>query len=222
MTQLNQREQSLIDSLNNRLAEADTLQADQILKELESSEEYKTPSHPDHLAYLHMIPITIGKQMELRGEQPYASGTDADSSMLDNQRFTHDIFPQEPTPLDFSQDEQRYQTQRNNLSQHLTNLQNNNVKHVSPDDKTIHIEATQKEIIKLDLDYKTNTQARNIELDRIDTLESDWEAEKRIKSAEMKKDFMTSRLQSVLKDDEAKVTELAEIEWGNLKLAYGF
>ncbi len=222
MTQFNPRVQSLIDALHNRLETVDTLQADSILKELEDSEEYKTPSHPDHLAYLHMIPVAIGKQMELRGEQPYASGTDAESSMLHNQRFTHDIYPQEPAPLDFSQDEQHYQTQRDNLSQHLTDLQNNNVNNISPDDKEIHIDATQKEIIKLDLDYTSNTQARDTELDRIDALENDWEEEKCIKSAEMKKDFMASRLRGVLKNDKAKVTELAEIEWGNLKQAYGF
>ncbi len=217
MRQFNQREQSLIDALNSRLVEADTLQAKGILKEIEASDEYTSPGHPDHFAYLHMVPLVLGKQMTLAGLDPLASGTDPDSSMLDNQRFTHDVFPEEKE-LDFSEDNREYESKRSNAVNYLNQVRDDK----DLKDREIHIEAAQKQLLEIDQDYAHYVESRDAELKYMEDREIEWAEEEVKRSAQMKEDFMTTRLKGVLKPDIAQVTELAEQEWEKLQSAYGF
>ncbi len=72
---LTQREQGLLDSLQKRLENSDALEVEGTLKELESSEEFKNPAHPDHNAFINMMPLAVARQMTLSGQDPHQIGT---------------------------------------------------------------------------------------------------------------------------------------------------
>jgi len=201
-------QQNLVDGFANRLRDADALRTDDFLKEIENGEAYKNPGHPDHLATLHMIPLAIGRQMELAGTDPLASGTDSDSSMRDNQRFTYDPYPQEQEP-DFSDEDRDYQKQRENTLDYMQKIRDGKAEGVTEENKSEALEGMQDFLKELDTEHETTVQARETELTRIDEQEDSWAAEKTIRSAEMKKDFMSTRLKGVLPDDRKQVTELA-------------
>jgi len=216
MHNLTQREQSLLDALNTRLADADALTAQQIIKEIEAASEYNEPGHPDHVAYLHMIPLAIGREMELAGQDPNGKSSQLDMSQ---QRFTHDLNPQEPMP-DFSDEDSVYENQRKNTVDYLEKLQAGEVEGVDPEDQKSFITGGKQHLAELDAAHEQTIKNREAEIDRMNKQKDDWDKEKFERSANMKKEFMETRLRDVLKDDRKKITELAEQEWATLQDAY--
>lgn len=221
MPELSPRHQSIITALSGRLKDADALEADGILKEIEASAEYNDPSHQDHVAYLNAVPLALGRSMELQGIDPIESGNDSQSSMLDNQRTTFNPYPEMPK-LDFSKEEADYQRTRKRTQDYLTDLQQGNVKGIEPDEIEVHIEETQKLLLLLDKEYAQDTNRRDKELSRIDAAEDAWSQEQAERRAEMKHDFMATRLKGVLKDNLPKEKELAEEQWARLQADYNF
>lgn len=218
---MSQREQSLLDSLAVQLQDSDAFTTDAILNEIEAAGAYQTPSHPDHVSYLKMRPMALARQMTLSGEDPQASGNDADSSMLDNQRYTHELYEEEK-PLTFDDEDNEFETKRANIQKHLESLQKGEVAGVTEDDLPIFIETTQKQIIDMDVEQDMRVKGRESELDRMDKQENSWADERAAQVAEMKKDFMAIRMKNVLKDDKAAHQKLANEEWSRMASDYGF
>jgi len=220
MPELNFREQSLVNSLEDRLKDADAFTVDAALSEIENSEAYKNPSHLDHHAFLNMIPVAMGRQMTLSGDDPHR-GTRGIEGALDAQNFTHDPYPQEAEPDD-SIDEQGYNRERTNAQNYLNRLQNGEMPNVSEDEIDIHIKAAQQTIIDIDMSHNNDIQARDTELARRDEQENSWADEQVTRAAEMKKDFMAVRMKNVLPDDKAAYQKLANEEWDRMASDYGF
>jgi len=220
MSDLNPREQNIIDSYKTRLQDADALETDSILTEIENSPQYNDPSHGDHRAYLNAIPEALSRKLTLQGDDPHR-GTKGLEGALDHQQFTHDPFHQDPEPDD-SLDEQGYERERTNAQNYLTQLQKNEVPNIPEGERDLHIEAAQKTIIDIDVNHNNAVQARDTELERRDTQESAWSDEKTARAAEMKADFMAVRLKNVLPDDRPTVQKLADQEWSRLATDYGF
>jgi len=221
MPELNLREQSLVNSLQDRLKDADALQVDAALKELEASDEYQNPSNPDHHAYLNMVPIALARRMTLAGDNPHAIGNDADSSMADNQRYTHELYEEEK-PLTFEGEDKAFETRRANIQQHLEDLKLGKIKGVDEENLPHFIEGTQKQIIQMDVEQGAAVKARDTELARMDDQQTVWDKERVERAAQMKKDFMAMRMKDVLPDDQEARQAQADQEWQRLSADYGF
>jgi len=221
MPELNFREQSLVNSLQDRLKDADALTVDTTLKELEGSIEYQNPSNPDHHAYLNMVPVALAKKMELEGDDPNRSTRGLEGA-LDHQRFTHDPHPQESDELDFSDDDKRYDRERTNAQNYLNQLQNNEVPNIPEGDRDLHIQAAQKTILDIDADHARSVKTRESELSRMDDQQNEWDKESAERAAQMKKDFMAIKMKDVLPDEKEARQAQADAQWLRLSTEYGY
>ncbi len=215
---LNSREQSLLDSMKNRLNETDSLMVDSLLNELESSEQFTNSGHPDHRAFQHMRATAIGKKLKLSGIDPSFSGTDAASSMEENQRFHQDAIP--GNSLDFEADDKIFETKRQNVCNHLKRLQSGEEK-VPASELDIYLQETQKSIIKMDIEHEQTVSIRENELERIEKQELAWESEQDAKYAKARSDFFERQLRGVLPINKAQAEKLAEMQWARLQRDFG-
>lgn len=220
MNNLNHREKGFTAALEERLSEADSISADAMLSELELSEPYQNPSHENHRAYLNMRTQIIGKQLELRGINPFESGNDPDSSMLNNQRLYDDISIRDDD-LGFSKDDKNFEVKRKNTLDYLDRLKAG-TEPLYDINLECHVESTKKTLAQMDLDQSEIVKSREAELERIEEWELSQEAEQDARHAQMKKVFFKSKLQNASKWDREQIRELAEKQWSQLKNDYGF
>lgn len=217
---LTPRETNIVEAFQNRLEDANALETDSILTEIENSIQYTDPAHIDHTAFINALPAALSRKLTLQGDDP-ERGTAGLNGALDHQRFTFDQYPQEKE-LDFTADEKIYQKERENLQIYLNKLQKNEIDGIPENEHDIHVKTTQQTIIDLDVHHSESIQLWDTELERRGKQESVWEAEQSARAKEMKSDFMATRMKNTLPDDRKSILILAEQEWSRLVSSYGF
>ena len=212
---LTQREQGLLDSLQKRLENSDALEVEGTLKELESSEEFKNPAHPDHNAFINMMPLAVARQMTLSGQDPHQIGTGLESVILD----TPPAFD-EKKELDFSKENRRYESKKANAENYLKSVEAD--KSLSSEDKAVYLQGAKQTLEEIETEQANTIKTRETGIARIEAQENKWEAEEAERRAQIKKDFMADRLKNSVPAERAELQKLADQEWSRLQSDYGF
>ncbi len=220
MIELNQQNQTLVEALESRLESTDLLDANTMLIELETSEPFTNPAHENHKAYQVMRSQVIARQIELTGRNPYESGNDNNSSMMDNQTYHTDGDGEDKLEASFIEDDESYNLERENAVKYLNRLQNNEFKSISSEELPHHIKAAKEQLDKMDATQVQTIKDREAELERIETWELGLEAEQSAKLAERKKEFMAVALKDVHPLHKEEMEKIAQAQWARTQYGY--
>lgn len=208
MNTFTKREESLLNAMKERLLNTDAISATKIVDEIQNSSEYKSPSHEDHTAFLHMLPLAVGKEMELAGEDPYQPER---ARGLNDSKYA-------------DADEYENNQSRQFLVDDIRALENGDIIPPKGLSKEHAIQGSQELLIEFDKNKVERDKANEIETSRIAAQEKNWKKEEYGKSNEMRENFMKDAMRSISKKDPAykQHEELAETRWNRLANDYGW
>ncbi|VAW61209.1 hypothetical protein MNBD_GAMMA11-1800, partial [hydrothermal vent metagenome] len=79
------------------------------------------------------------------------------SSMMDNQRFTHEVYPQEQE-IDFSDEDSNYEKQRTNTLNYMQKIRDGKAEGVTDENKSKALQGMDDFLKELDTEYENSVQ----------------------------------------------------------------